>query len=149
MNNANQTVTAAFVALTPATLQVSGNGSNGNGSSGSGGAFGSAYRDPQAGSPTSLSLTFTATNSGQLPVTITALTVTPGAAPFAVSGMAVPFVLNGNTTQTFTVIFTPGNSANPMGAQSGTLTVSNTANGSVTVPLTGTGLAPKLSINWN
>ena len=65
MNSGNRTVTAGFVALTSGSLALSGAGN-----------FANAYRDTIAGSPTTTSLTVTLSNPGQLPITISSLTLT-------------------------------------------------------------------------
>jgi hypothetical protein len=131
MNSGNRTVTAGFVALTPGSLVLSGAGN-----------FANAYRDTIAGSPTTTSLTVTLSNPGQLPITISSLTL---AGPFAVlSGPTLPTTLNGGASLPLVLIFTPGTS---VGSDAGTLTVVSSAN-SQSMNLSGTGMAPQLGINW-
>jgi hypothetical protein len=131
MNSGNRTVTAGFVALTPGSLALSGAGN-----------FANAYRDTIAGSPTTTSLTVTLSNPGQLPITISSLTLT---GPFAVlSGPTLPTTLSGGASLPLVLIFTPGTS---VGSDAGTLTVVSSAN-SQSMNLSGTGMAPQLGISW-
>src|SRR4029077_8707190 len=88
----------------------------------------------QVGSNTSLSETLT--NSGGSSVTISAASATGSG--FSLNGLSLPMTLNAGQSTSFTVQFSPTTS----GAASGSVSItSNGSNPTLSVPLTGTGLA--------
>lgn len=105
--------------------------------------FGSVYRDAQVGTPTSSSRNFTIANTGDAPLTVTGASTTGKF--FVTTAPGFPVVLNGGTSATITVTFTPGTS---IGANSGALTVFTSAT-NPSLSLTGTCLAPSISITWD
>ncbi len=105
--------------------------------------FGSAYRDSLAGNPTSTTRTFTVTNTGGQSLTITAISTTGNFSVTASPGL--PLTVTGGNSTSITVTFTPGSS---IGTNNGSLNISTTAN-NLSLALTGTGLAPKISISWH
>ena len=105
--------------------------------------FGSAYRDAQAGSPTSTTQNFSLTNTGQQPLTINSIVMTGN---FSIaSGPTLPLVLSGGSSTALTIRFTPSGTT---GTNTGSCTVNTMAN-SPSFTLTGTGVAPKVNINWH
>ena len=85
---------------------------------------------------TSKSLSGTLTNSGGTAVTISAATASGSA--FSLSGITVPVTLNAGQSMSFTVVFAPTSS----GAATGSISItSNGANPSLSIPLSGTGIA--------
>ena len=91
----------------------------------------------------SKSLSGTVTNSGGTSLTISSTAVTGNG--FSISGLSVPVTLNPGQSATFAVRFAPGAS----GAASGAVSInSNGANSNLSIPLSGTGVAPaSLSAN--
>ncbi|MGB6776936.1 MAG: choice-of-anchor D domain-containing protein [Terriglobales bacterium] len=93
-----------------------------------------AFGSVQVG--TNSSKTETLTNTGGSTVNITQ--VVPSGSGFSFSGLTLPLPLAVNQSVTFNVIYTPTSA----GAGSGTLNiVSNASNSSLSIPLSGTGLA--------
>lgn len=93
---------------------------------------------------TSGSQTVTLRNSGNAPLTITS--ITPNGAEFAQSNdcPTTPATIAVNGTCTFTITFTPS----ATGGRSGSITIAaNTAAGTHTLSLTGTGIQPGIQVN--
>ncbi len=128
----SNTATASITVQTPGSLSYAGNTS-----------FGTAYRDSQAGSPTSTTQTFTLTNIGDTALTITAISLTGNYS--LASGPTLPFSLSGRTATTITLRFTPGPTT---GSNPGTCTISTSAN-SPSITLSGSGVAPRVNVNWH
>ncbi|HEV2732572.1 MAG TPA: choice-of-anchor D domain-containing protein [Terriglobales bacterium] len=85
----------------------------------------------------SKSLSGTLTNSGETSLTISATTAS--GAGFSLSGLTLPVTLNAGQSASFTMRFAP--TAN--GAASGSISVtSNGSNPNLSIPLSGTGVAP-------
>jgi hypothetical protein len=83
------------------------------------------------------SLSETITNTGGSSVTISQAGIS--GAGFSQSGIATPVTLTAGQSTTFTVTFTPASAA----SLSGNITItSNASNPSLTIPLSGTGVAP-------
>ena len=128
------------------TLTISSNASNATLSvplSGTGVAQGQLSPTPssfsfgsvQTGSSKSLSGTLT--NSGGSSLTISAASASGSG--FSLSGLTVPVTLNAGQSTSFTVLFAPTAS----GAASGSISItSNGANPRLSIPLSGTGVAP-------
>jgi hypothetical protein len=80
-------------------------------------------------------------NTGTAAVQISSIAVS--GAGFSVNGITAPFTLNAATTATLNVVFAPTTG----GSASGNMTVTSNANNSpLTIPVTGTGAQPGLSI---
>jgi hypothetical protein len=135
---ANFTGTLTFTtsaSTTPATVGLTGTGvaqtSSGQlASSPSSEAFGSVQLGSQQ------SQTFTISNTGGTAVNISQAAVT--GAGFQLSGITVPVSVNPGQSTTLSVAFAPQAS----GAASGSLTItSDASNGSLSIPLSGTGVA--------
>jgi hypothetical protein len=85
----------------------------------------------------SKTLSVTLTNSGGSALTISQ--ITPGGSGFSINGINLPVTLGAGQSYTFNVIFAPSTA----GSASGTLAVtSNGSNPNLSIPLSGTGLAP-------
>ena len=85
----------------------------------------------------SKTLSETLTNSGGSALTISQ--ITPGGSGFSINGINLPVTLGAGQSYTFNVIFAPSTA----GSASGTLAVtSNGSNPNLSIPLSGTGLAP-------
>ncbi len=98
-------------------------------------SFGSVSTGSNATKPIILS------NTGTTAVQISSIAAS--GAGFTVNGITVPFTLNAAATATLNAVFTP----TAGGSASGGVTVtSNATNSALTVPLTGTGAQPGLSI---
>ena len=94
-----------------------------------------SFGSVQTGS--SKSMTGTLTNSGGTSLTISGASAS--GTGFSLSGLSLPMTLNAGQSASFTLAYAPTAS----GASSGTLSVtSNGSNGSLSVPLTGTGVTP-------
>ncbi len=94
-----------------------------------------AFGNVPEGSSSSLSQTLT--NSGGTSLTISAATAS--GTGFSLSGLTLPVTLSAGQSTSFTVIFAPTIS----GAASGNLSItSNGGNPSLSIPLSGTGVAP-------
>ena len=74
-------------------------------------------------------------------MTVTAANVTGGG--FSTSGLSLPLTLQGGQTSTFNVQFDPKSA----GSSSGTLSLASTASNTPSVALSGTGIAPGLSLS--
>ncbi len=82
-------------------------------------------------------LSETVTNTGSSSITISQVAASGGG--FSVSGITTPATLTAGQTATFSVSLTPS----AAGSASGSVTVTSTAsNPTLTIPLTGTGIAP-------
>ncbi len=85
----------------------------------------------------SKSLTDTLTNSGGSSLTISAATAS--GTGFSLSGLSLPLTLSAGQSTSFTVVFAPTAS----GADSGNITITSSgSNSDLTIPLSGTGVAP-------
>ncbi len=85
----------------------------------------------------SSSLSETLTNSGGSSLTISAATASGSG--FSLSGLTLPLTLNAGQSTSFTVLFSPTTS----GAASGSVSItSNGTNPNLSIPLSGTGVAP-------
>jgi Protein of unknown function (DUF1573)/Abnormal spindle-like microcephaly-assoc'd, ASPM-SPD-2-Hydin len=83
------------------------------------------------------SISETVTNTGGTSVTISQ--VAASGTGFSLSGITVPVTINAGQNTTFTVVFAPQRA----GAASGNVTLtSNAPNSTLTIPLSGTGIAP-------
>jgi Abnormal spindle-like microcephaly-assoc'd, ASPM-SPD-2-Hydin/Protein of unknown function (DUF1573) len=83
------------------------------------------------------SLSETVTNTGGASVTISSATIS--GTGFSLSGITTPVTLTTGESATFSVTFAPAST----GAASGSVTItSNASNPSLTIPLSGTGVAP-------
>jgi hypothetical protein len=90
------------------------------------------------------SQTPTITNTGAASVTVSTVGIT--GTGFSLGGVTTPFTLGVNRSAQLTVGFTP--TAN--GSASGTLTISsNASNGTLGVPLTGTGVTHYVALSWS
>jgi hypothetical protein len=103
-----------------------------------------AFGNVNAGS--SATQNITVTNTGNSTVTVSS--ITESGAGFTLSGAGTPVTLSAGQKLTFSVLFAP----TVAGADSGSVTVASTANGSpVTIALSGTGLVTSthtVSLNW-
>ncbi len=94
-----------------------------------------AFGNVQDGSSTSM--TGTLTNTGGS--TLTILAASASGTGFSLSGLSLPVTLTAGQTTSFSVLFSPTAS----GAASGSVSItSNGSNPSLTIPLSGTGVAP-------
>ena len=94
-----------------------------------------SFGSVQTGSSQSLSGTLT--NSGGTALTISAATASGSG--FSLSGLTVPVTLNAGQSTSFAVLYAPTTT----GAASGSISItSNGANPSLSIPLSGTGVAP-------
>jgi hypothetical protein len=90
------------------------------------------------------SQTATITNTGAASVTISVVGIT--GTGFSLSKVTTPFTLGVNQSAQLTAGFTPAAS----GSVSGTLTISsNASNGTLGVPLTGTGVIHDVTLSWS
>ena len=90
------------------------------------------------------SQTFTLTNSGSAPLTISQLSVS--GAGYSLSGLTAPSTIAAGASATFSVVFAPTTA----GSLPGTVTISSNAPGSPsTVALSGTGLAGTVALSAN
>ncbi len=128
------------------SVSITSNGSNSNLSiplSGTGMTQGALTANPtslafgsvQVGSSTSLSETLT--NSGGSSLTISAASAS--GAGFSLSGLRLPLTLNAGQSTSFTVLFSPTGSGGASGSVSIT---SNGSDSNLSIPLSGTGVAP-------
>ena len=98
-----------------------------------------AFGSVQVGSNSSQSATVT--NTGTSAVILSQAAAS--GAGFAISGLALPVTLNGGQSASFKVVFSPTAS----GAAGGSVTLaSNASNSSLSIPVTGTALAPASSL---
>jgi len=98
-----------------------------------------AFGSVQVGSNSSQSATVT--NTGTSAVILSQAAAS--GAGFAISGLALPVTLNGGQSASFQVVFSPTAS----GAAGGSVTLaSNASNSSLSIPVTGTALAPASSL---
>ena len=85
---------------------------------------------------TNLSQTFTITNTGSAPLSISQLTAS-GSTAFTVSGFSLPLSVGAGQKTTVTANFLPAS----VGAVSGTISIASNASNSPTVALSGSGIA--------
>jgi len=86
----------------------------------------------------------TITNTGAASVTVSAVTV--AGAAFSLGNLTTPFTLQTKQSRQLTVGFAPTTN----GSAAGTLTIkSNGQNGTLTVPLAGTGVSHSVALSWN
>jgi Abnormal spindle-like microcephaly-assoc'd, ASPM-SPD-2-Hydin len=86
----------------------------------------------------------TITNTGATTVTVSAVTVT--GAGFSLGQLQTPFTLASNQTASLTVVFAPTSNSSATGA----LTItSNAQNGTLTIPLTGSGVSHSVTLSWS
>jgi hypothetical protein len=88
--------------------------------------------------------TLTLTSTGTAPVIISAATLT--GTGFTMSGATFPLTLNPSQVATLTLQFDP----TTVGAASGKLTITSNSStgGTITISLTGTGMAPQVELSW-